>query len=90
MDATRVRALTAEILSLPDPERGVLAQAVLPALLTTPAGLASLDEALGALSDTELDALVERARHRPRDLTEATVAEILDEALRAVRAPRRP
>ena len=85
MDTTRVRTLTAEILSLPDPEQAVLAQAVLPALLTTPAGLTSLDEALGALSDADLDALVERARHRARDLTEGTVAEILDEALRASR-----
>ena len=41
------------------------------------------------LSDQELDAIVERARSRRRDLSEAAVAEVIDEALRSVRASRR-
>ena len=90
MSPTRVQALTDEILALPDPERAQLAETVLPHLLTTPAGLAGVDEALDALSDTELEALVERARARGRDLSETTVAEVIGEALRAARAPRRP
>lgn len=89
MDATRVKALTEEILALPELEREQLAQAVLPALLTTPVGVAGIDQALRALSDAELDALVERARSRSRDLTDAAVAEVIGEALRAVRTPRR-
>ena len=89
MDATRVKALTEEILALPEPEREQLAEAVLPALLTTPVGVAGIDQALRALSDAELDTLVERARRRSQDLTEATVAEVVGEALRAVRTPRR-
>ena len=69
MDTARVKALTDEILGLPEPERAELAQAVLPALLTTPAGLAGLDEALAELPDAELAALVERTRCRHRDMT---------------------
>jgi tRNA(Ser,Leu) C12 N-acetylase TAN1 len=90
MTATRVKALTEEILRLPEPEREELAQAVLPVLLTTPAGLAGIDEALRDLADSELEALVERARRRGRGVSDATVAEVIGEALRAVRAPRRP
>jgi hypothetical protein len=90
MDTSRVKTLTDEILGLPEPERAELAQAVLPALLTTPAGLTGLDEALGELPDAELAALVERARCRQRDVTDAAVAAVVEEALRAVRAPRRP
>jgi hypothetical protein len=90
MDTSRVKTLTDEILGLSEPERAELAQAVLPALLTTPGGLAGLDEALGELPDAELAALIERARCRHRDVTDAAVAAIVGEALRAVRAPRRP
>jgi hypothetical protein len=90
MDPGRVKALTDEILGLSEPERAELAQAVLPALLTTPAGLAGLDEALAELPDAELAALVERTRCRHRAMTDAAVAAVVGEALRAVRAPRRP
>ena len=42
-----------------------------------------------ALTDKELDALVERARSRGRDLPEAFVASVIGEALRAARASSR-
>jgi hypothetical protein len=90
MDTGRVKALTDEILGLPEPERAELAQAVLPALLTTPAGLAGLDEAVAELPDAELAALVERARYRHRDMTDAAGAAVIRESLRAVRTSRRP
>lgn len=61
---------------------------VLPVLLTTRAGLEGIDEALRALSDQELDAIVERARSRRRDLMDATGAVVIDEALRSARASR--
>ena len=89
MDQAKVKALTQEILALPDAERQRLAVEILPVLLTTRAGLAGIDEALQALSDEELDALVERARRRGRDLPDATVAAVIGEALRAVRAQSR-
>jgi hypothetical protein len=89
VDITKVKALTQEILALPEGERQQLAQEVLPILLTTRAGLEGIDEALRALSDRELDAIVERARSRRRDLSEAAVAEVIDEALRSARASRR-
>jgi hypothetical protein len=89
MDTTKVKALTQEILALPEGERQQLAQEVLPILLTTRAGLEGIDEALRALSDQELDAIVERARSRGRDQSEAAVAEVIDEALRSARASRR-
>ena len=41
------------------------------------------------LSDEELDALVERARARGRDLPEEAIAAVIGEALRAVRAQSR-
>jgi len=44
---------------------------------------------LQALSDQELDALVERARRRSQDVPEETVAAVIGEALRAVRAQSR-
>lgn len=87
MDTAKVRALTQEILALPDREREQLAQEVLPHLLTTRPGLAEIDRALEQLSDTELAALVERARERAADLTDDTVAAIIAEGLRAARAP---
>lgn len=90
MDQSKVKALTQEILALADAERQQLAEEILPVLLTTRPGLAGIDQALQALSDRELDALVERARHRGRGLPESTVAAVIGEALRAVRAQSRP
>jgi hypothetical protein len=87
MDTARVKALTDEILGPPEPKRAELAQAVLPALLTTPVGLAGVDQAIEELSEAELVALGERARHRRRDVTDEGIAAVIAEALRAVRAP---
>jgi hypothetical protein len=81
--------LTNEIRGLSVLEREELAHAVLPLLLATSAGLGELDDALAQLSDAELDAVVERARARRPELPDAAVAEIIGEALRAVRAARR-
>ena len=89
MDTAKIKALTQEILALPEGEKQQLALEVLPVLLTTRAGLEGIDEALRALSDQELDAIVERVRTRRRDLSEAVVAEVIDEALRSARASRR-
>lgn len=89
MDESKVKTLSQEIMALPDAERQQLAQEILPVLLTTRAGLAGIDRALQALSDEELDTLVERARARGRDLPDATVAAVIGEALRAVRAQGR-
>ena len=89
MDKAKVRALTDEIIALPEGEREQLAQEILPLLLGTRAGLEGVDRALQALSDKELDALVERARSRGRDLPEAFVATVIGEALRAARASSR-
>jgi hypothetical protein len=89
MDTARVKALTDEILGLPEPERAELAEAVLPVLLTTPVGLAGVDQALEELSEAELVALVERAWRRHQDVTDEGIASVIAEALRAVRAPRR-
>jgi hypothetical protein len=86
----RVRSLAQEILALPEPERQEFAREVLPALLTTPAGLAEIDAALRDLSDDELRALVERARQRASDLSEDEVAAIISEGLRAARVHGRP
>ena len=90
MARSKVSALKEEILALPDQERQELAREVLPALLLTPAGLAEIDETLQCLSDAELDTLVERARRRAADLSEESVATVIAEALRAVRAQSRP
>lgn len=89
-DDARVMALKQAILDLPEDEREQLAAEVLPVLLNTQAGLKGIDHTLEALSDEELGALVERARQRTQDLPEATVAAVIDEALRAVRAQNRP
>src|SRR3989338_3701909 len=67
METARVRSLAREILALPEPERQQLAREVLPALLSTRAGLEEIDPALRDLSDDELRALGERAR-APRAL----------------------
>jgi hypothetical protein len=44
---------------------------------------------LQALSDEEVDTLVERARIRAKDIPEDTIAAVIGEALRAVRAQSR-
>lgn len=90
MDTAKIDALKQEILALPDQERQQLAQEVLPVLLMTRAGLAEIDHALGALSDDELDAVVERARRRVGDLPDETIATLIAEALRAARPQSRP
>lgn len=88
METARVRSLTQQILALPEPEQQELARQVLPVLLGTRAGLEEIDQALHALSDDELRALVERARRRA-DLPEDEVAAIIAEGLRAARAEGR-
>ncbi len=85
MDQSKVKALTQEILALPEAERQRLAEEVLPMLLTTHAGLAGIDQAYQALSDEELDVLVEPARSRGRDLPDASVATVIGDALRTER-----
>lgn len=85
MDESKVKDLTKEILALSEDERQQLAREVLPLRLTTRPGLAGIDMALDALSDEKLDALVERARSRGRDLPDPTVAALTGEALRTVR-----
>ena len=86
---TKVQSLVAEIEALSEAERQALAQEVLPLLLSTHAGLQEIDRALEALSDQELDAVVERARHRAGTLGDEAVTAIIDEAIRAVRAQGR-
>lgn len=90
MDEARLKALKQEILDLPEGEQQQIAQELLPLLLTTRAGVQSIDRVLQALSDQELDALVERARRRSQDVPEETVAAVIGEALRTVRAQSRP
>jgi hypothetical protein len=89
MATARVRSLAKEILALPDPERQELAREVLPLLLATRAGLEEIDRSLEALSDAELDAIIERARQRAGGLGDEAVAVIIAEAVRAVRAQSR-
>lgn len=50
---------------------------------TANTGLEAIDRSLEALSDEELDALIERARQRASDLSEDEVAAIIAEAVRA-------
>jgi len=88
MDTAKVAALKREILALPEAEQQALARELLPELLLTRPGLAQIDEALDALSDEELDGLVERAR--ARGLSEDTVAAAIAEGLKAARAAGRP
>jgi len=83
-----VRSLAREILALSEPERQDFARKVLPALLTTRAGLAEIDTSLRDLSDDELGALVARARQRASDLSEDEVAAIIGEGLQTARADR--
>jgi hypothetical protein len=89
MDTGKIRGLTQAILALGDDELQTLAHEVLPVLLTTRAGLEEIDRALQALSDEELEAVVERARRRAGTLSETTVAAVIGEALRAARSERR-
>jgi len=81
MEEANVKRLVREILALAEKGREAFACEVLPALLTTRAGLKASDDALR----THLDAMVERARRRRHDLEDATVGTIIGEALQAVR-----
>ena len=83
---TKVQSLIAEIQALSEAERQALAEVVLPLLLSTSAGLEEIDRSLEALSDHELDAMIERARQRTGVLGDEAVTAIIDEAIRAVRA----
>lgn len=89
MQTKRVQSLIAEIQALSEAERQELAHEVLPFLLTTRAGLEEIDRSLEALSDEELDAVIERARQRAGTLGDEAVAAIIDEAVRAVRVQSR-
>jgi hypothetical protein len=88
MAISKVRALVEQIRALPEDDRQALAQAVLPVLLSTRAGFEAIDRALTALSDEELDVLIERVRTQA-DLPETTAAAVIGEAVRAVRAQSR-
>jgi hypothetical protein len=83
---TKVQSLVAEIEALSEAERQTLAQEILPLLLSTRAGLAEIDRPLEALSDVELDTVIERARQRAGTLGDEAVTAIIDEAIRAARA----
>jgi hypothetical protein len=85
----KVQSLIAEIEALSEAERQALAHQVLPLLLSTRAGLEEIDRSLEALSDEELDTVIERARQRAGPLGDEAVTAIIDEALRAVRAQGR-
>jgi hypothetical protein len=84
--ATKLQSLIAEIEALSEAERQALAQEVLPLLLSTRAGLEEIDRSLEALSDQELDTVIERARQRTGRLGDEAVTAIIDEAIRAARA----
>jgi hypothetical protein len=56
-----IRSIIAAIESLPQTDRQTLAGEVLPPLSSTRAGLQENDRPLEALSDADLDAVVERA-----------------------------
>ena len=86
---TKVQSLIAEIEALSEAERQALAQEVLPLLLSTRAGLEEIDRSLEALSDAELDTVIERARQRAGTLGDEAVTVIIDEAIRAVRGQGR-
>lgn len=89
MGAGKVQSLVTEIEALSEAERQELAHEVLPLLLTTRAGLEEIDRSLEALSDEELDAIIERARQRAGTLGDEAVAAIISEAVRAVRTQSR-
>ena len=54
--------------------------------MSTRAGLEEIDRSLEALSDEELDTVIERARQWAGTLGNEAVTVIIDEALRAARA----
>jgi hypothetical protein len=89
MGAGKVQSLVTEIEALSEAERQELAHEVLPLLLTTRAGLEEIDRSLEALSDEELDGIIERARQRAGTLGDDAVSAIISEAVRAVRAQSR-
>jgi hypothetical protein len=89
MGAKKIQSLVTEIEALSEAERQELAHEVLPLLLTTRAGLAEIDRSLEALSDEELDTVIERARQRAGTLGDEGVAAVIAEAVRAVRAQSR-
>ena len=89
MEGTKVLALKQAILDLPDGDRQELAREILPLLLTTRAGLEEIDKVLQTLSDEDVEALVDRARSRSAHLSETTIAAVIGEALRTVRAQSR-
>ena len=86
MGVGKVQSLVTEIEALSEAERQELAHEVLPLLLTTRAGLEEIDRSLVALSDEELDAIIERARQRGGTLGDEAVAAIISEAVRAHRS----
>ncbi len=89
MEDVTVEGLKQAILDLPAEQQQQLAEEILPLLLTTRAGVKGIDRVLQALSDEEIDALVERARTRAKDIPEDAIAAVIGEALRAVRAQSR-
>lgn len=89
MDDAKVKTLKQAILELPADQQQQLAEELLPVLLTTRAGFKGIDRVLETLSDEEVDALVERARSRSKDLPEETITAVIGEALRAIRAQSR-
>ena len=89
MAETKVKHLAQEIMSLSEGERQELATEVLPLLLLTRGGIEAIDQALHGLSEEDLNTLVERARSRHRETPEHTIAAVISEALKAVRAASR-
>ena len=57
--------------------------------MSTRAGLEEIDRSLEKMSDEELDAVIERARHRAGTLGDEALTIIIDEAIRAARAQGR-
>jgi hypothetical protein len=86
---SKVQQLADEIQALTADEREALAHEVLPLLLATRVGLGEIDRSLEALSDDELDAVIERARERAGVLGETAVTAIIDEALGSARTESR-
>ena len=90
MDKERVRALADKIRALPEPERETLAEAILPALPMTAAGLRAHDPVTDTPSDAPCDALIDRERRRRPPVPDAAVAAVLIEALDPVRHGKGP
>ena len=89
MEDATVKGLKQAILDLPAEQQQQLAEELLPLLLTTRAGFKGIDQVLQTLTDEEVDALVERARTRAKDIPEDVITTVIGEALRAVRAQSR-